>query len=162
MDDGWSNQRANAGPGRQPGIGNANMESAHGHIRQGHTKPGKYYGGGLMLQAKPTGRKGVTKAWWFRYQIDKRERVMGLGNARVLIRAKASEARKLLAAGIDPIAHRNAERMAARAAELHTATFRQCLDGFLTSQGDRWRTKHLEQAEFDGALLQDTVPSTLV
>ena len=85
MDDGWSNQRANAGPGRQPGIGNANMGSAHGHIVNGIKKPGKYYdGGGLMLQATPTGRKGVTKARWFRYQIDKRERVMGLGNARVL------------------------------------------------------------------------------
>ena len=30
-----------------------------------------------MLQATPTGRKGVTKAWWFRYKIDKRERVIG-------------------------------------------------------------------------------------
>ena len=57
---------------------------------------------------------------------------MGLGSARVVslaeARAKANEARKLLAAGIDPLTQRNAERMAARAAELHTATFKQCLD----------------------------------
>ena len=112
---------------------------------RGLKKPGKYYdGGGLMLLAAPTRTKGVVnKSWLFRFQIDHRERVMGLGSARVVslaeARAKANEARKLLAAGIDPLAHRNAERMAARAAELHTATFRQCLDGFLTSHGDRWR-----------------------
>ena len=48
---------------------------------KGIRKPGKYYdGGGLMLQATPTGKKGVTKAWLFRYQIDHRERVMGLGS----------------------------------------------------------------------------------
>jgi integrase len=35
--------------------------------------------------------------------------------------------------------------MAARAAELRRATFRQCLDGFLDSHGDRWRAKHLAQ-----------------
>jgi hypothetical protein len=118
---------------------------------KGLKRPGKFYdGGGLMLQATPTRTKGVvTKAWVFRYQIDKRERVMGLGSARVVslaeARAKANESRKVLAAGIDPLTHRNAARMAARAAELHTATFRQCLDGFLISHGDGWRTKHLRQ-----------------
>jgi integrase len=117
---------------------------------RGLKRPGKFYdGGGLLLQATPTRAGGVTKAWLFRYQIDKRERVMGLGSARVIslaeARAKANEARKLLAAGIDPIARRDAERMAARAAELHTATFRQALDGLLASHGDKWRAKHLGQ-----------------
>jgi integrase len=117
---------------------------------KGIRKPGKFYdGGGLLLQATPTRAKGVVKTWVFRYQLAHRERAMGLGSARVVslseARIKANEARKLLAAGIDPLAHRNAERMAARAAELHTATFRQCLDGFLTSHGDGWRTKHLRQ-----------------
>src|SRR6476620_4940403 len=84
---------------------------------RGLKKPGKYYdGGGLMLQATPTRTKdGVSKAWLFRFQIDHRERVMGLGSARVVT------------------------------AELHTATFRQCLDGFLISHGDRWRAKHANQ-----------------
>jgi len=117
---------------------------------RGLKRPGKYYdGGGLMLQATATAAKGVTKAWLFRYQIDHRERSMGLGSARVVslseARAKANEARKLLAAGIDPLAKRNAERMAARAAELHRATFKQCLDGYLDSHGDKWRAKHLAQ-----------------
>ena len=117
---------------------------------KGIRKPGKYYdGGGLMLLATATRTKGVTRAWCFRYQIDKRERVMGLGSARVVslaeARAKANDARKLLAAGVDPLAHRNAERMASRAAELHTATFQQCLDQLLDSHGDQWREKHARQ-----------------
>src|SRR5215813_12122493 len=66
----------------------------------------------------------------FRYQLDHRERVMGLGSARIVTlaeaRAQANEARKLLADGIDPLAARNAKRSAERAAELHRASFRQC------------------------------------
>ncbi|MGY3279397.1 tyrosine-type recombinase/integrase [Bradyrhizobium sp. S3.7.6] len=118
---------------------------------RGLKTPGKHYdGGGLMLSAAPTKTKGVVnKAWLYRYQIDKRERVMGLGSARVVslaeARAKANDARKLLAAGIDPMTHRDAERMAARVAELHTATFKQVLDQLLDSHGDRWRQKHLTQ-----------------
>jgi integrase len=118
---------------------------------RGLKRPGKFYdGGGLMLQASPTGAKGVvTKAWLFRFQIDRRERVMGLGSARVVslaeARTKANAARKLLAAGIDPLAQRKADRAEARAAEMRTATFKECLDGFLISHGDRWRTKHLTQ-----------------
>jgi integrase len=121
-----------------------------GFVR-GLKRPGKYYdGGGLMLQATPTGTKGtVTKAWLFRYEIDHRERYMGLGSVRVVslgeARAKANAARKLLAQGIDPIAQRDGERMVARAAELHRATFKHCLDGFLLSHGDRWRAKHAAQ-----------------
>lgn len=118
---------------------------------KGLKKPGKFHdGGGLMLQATPTKLKGVvTKAWLFRFQLDHRKRAMGLGSARTVslgeARAKATECRRLLAAGVDPIAHRDAQRMAARAAELHTATFRQCVDGFLASRGDGWRQKHAAQ-----------------
>ncbi len=123
-----------------------------GFVR-GLKKPGKFYdGGGLMLQAKPTKTKGVvTKAWLYRYQIDKRERVMGIGSARVVslaeARAEANKCRSLLARGIDPMAHRDAERMAARSRELHTQTFKQCLDGFLASRGDNWREVHRKQWE---------------
>jgi hypothetical protein len=118
---------------------------------RGLKRPGKFYdGGGLLLQATPTKIKGqVTKAWLFRYQLDHRERQMGLGPAHTVTlaeaRAKANELRKLLVAGIDPISARDAERSAARAAELHRATFKQCLEGFLASHGDSWRAKHLKQ-----------------
>jgi hypothetical protein len=118
---------------------------------RGLKKPGKYYdGGGLMLQATPTKTKGVvTKAWLYRFQIDHRERFMGLGSARVVslaeARAQANAARQQLAAGVDPLAARNSARMAARAAELHTATFRHLLDQLLDSHGDKWRAKHATQ-----------------
>ena len=118
---------------------------------RGLKQPGKYGdGGGLLLIATPTKQKGVvTKSWQFRFQIDRRERYMGLGSARVVslaeARAKANEARKLAASGIDPLTHRKAARAATRAAELRTATFKQCLDGLLASHGDKWRAKHLSQ-----------------
>jgi integrase len=118
---------------------------------KGLKRPGKFYdGGGLMLQATPTKDNGsISKAWLFRYQMDHRERQMGLGSARVVslaeAREKANAARKLVAAGTDPLATRNAERKAARAEELRRATFRQCFDGFLASHGDNWRAKHLTQ-----------------
>jgi integrase len=106
-------------------------------------------GGGLVLQATANAKGGVTKSWLLRYQIKKRQRWMGLDSARVVglaeARAKANEARKLLAAGIDPIAHRDAERMAARAAELHAASFKKVLDQLLASHGDQWSAAHLEQ-----------------
>ena len=96
---------------------------------RGLKRPGKHYdGGGLVLQATATKTKGVvTKAWLFRYQIDHRERVMGLGSARIVslaeARAQANAARKLLSAGIDPLAQRKTDRAEARAAEMRTATF---------------------------------------
>jgi len=116
---------------------------------RGIKRPGKWYdGGGLMLEAKAA-KGGVTKSWSFRYQIDNRERCMGLGRLRDVplaeARAKANDARKLLAAGVDPLAKRKAERMAARAAELRRATFGESLDGFLAAHGDAWRVKHLTQ-----------------
>ena len=140
------------GPGDEPGYHfMRTWDRLSATFVKGLREPGKHYdGGGLMLLAAPTARKGeVNKSWLFRFQIDKRERYMGLGSTRVVslaeARAKANEARKLLASGVDPLTHRNAERMAARTAALHTAIFKECLDGLLASHGDRWRTKHLRQ-----------------
>jgi len=43
--------------------------------------------GARSKHSPATKTKGViTKAWLYRYQIDKRERVMGLGSARVVRR----------------------------------------------------------------------------
>jgi integrase len=118
---------------------------------RGLKRPGKHFdGGGLMLEARPTKVKDVvTKSWLYRYQIDHRERFMGLGSARVVTlaeaRAKANELRKLVAAGVDPIDARDAKRMAQSAADLRRKTFRQCVDGLLDSRGDRWRAKHFTQ-----------------
>ena len=83
--------------GKARGINNADMGSAQGHFRPGPQAAGKLSdGGGLMLPARRPGRGRRHKAWLFRYQIDHRERVMGLGRARVVVlaeaRAKANEA----------------------------------------------------------------------
>ena len=116
---------------------------------RGLKTPGIYGdGGGLVLQATASGT-GVTKSWLLRYSLDKRARSMGLGSVGVVSLAEARElaheSRRLLARGIDPISHRDAERMAARTAELHTSTFRQVLDQLLDSHGEKWRDKHARQ-----------------
>jgi integrase len=141
-----------AGPGDRSGDGKVRTwDRLSATFVRGLREPGKFYdGGGLMLQAAPTKTKGtVRKNWLFRYQIDQRERAMGIGSARVVslaeARAKANEARKLLAAGVDPMTQRDAMRMAARVAELHSATFRQVLDQLLDSHGEKWRDKHARQ-----------------
>jgi len=90
---------------------------------RGLKKPGNFGdGGGLVLQSTANKAGGVTKSWLFRYQINKRQRYMGLGSSRTVslaeARLRANEARSLLARGVDPLAHRNAERMA-RAAAAH-------------------------------------------
>ena len=72
-------------------------------------------GGGLYLQVAP----GNAKSWVFRYKLGGRERWMGLGSAEHVslaeARALAAEARRLLAAGRDPIEERERERQAADA-----------------------------------------------
>ena len=75
-------------------------------------KPGKIGdGGGLWLTTLPSG----AKYWSFRYQMTGgRPREMGLGSEADVTLAEAREAarenRRLIRAGIDPMAHRDAER----------------------------------------------------
>jgi hypothetical protein len=72
-------------------------------------------GAGLFLDVSPAASNGeFTRSWTLRYWLDKRERYMGLGSARDVSLAEAREkrkaARKLLAAGQDPIEERDTER----------------------------------------------------
>lgn len=66
-------------------------------------------GAGLYLQVTGAGR-----SWILRYQLDGRRREMGLGAVALFslaqARQRALEARRQLADGIDPIAHRRAQR----------------------------------------------------
>jgi len=71
---------------------------------RGLKKPGNFGdGGGLVLQSTANKAGGVTKSWLFRYQINKRQRYMGLGSSRTVslaeARLRANEARSLLARG---------------------------------------------------------------
>ena len=84
------------------------MGSAHGDFRQGRQAAGEVLRRRRLDATGDADReKGASPRLVFRYQIDHRERVMGLGSARVVslaeARAKANECRKLLAAGIDPL-----------------------------------------------------------
>jgi integrase len=71
-------------------------------------------GGGLYLWVKPTGGK----LWRWSYRFDGKEKLMSLGKypdvSLALARERHSEARKLLATGVDPMAQRKAEKTAGK------------------------------------------------
>jgi hypothetical protein len=71
-----------------------------------------YDGSGLYLLLKPSG----SKLWRFKYQLDGREKLIGLGHypdvALKDAREKRDEARRLLASSVDPAEKRKAERLA--------------------------------------------------
>jgi integrase len=104
--------------------------------------PGMYGdGGGLYLRVQPAG-----KSWIFRYRFAGRRRDMGLGQYPVVplaeARRKADEARRKLAAGVDPI---GAARAAA-AASGGIPTFREAAERYIAAHEDSWRNpKHRQQ-----------------
>jgi integrase len=84
-------------------------------IRKAKTKDAAYRlsdGGGLYLWISPTGGK----LWRWKYRFDGREKLMSFGSypdvSLSLARDRHSEARKLRASGIDPMAQRKAEKAA--------------------------------------------------
>src|SRR5438128_309260 len=87
-------------------------------------RPGYFCdGGGLYLQVSPS----LTKSWIFRYSRDGRTREMGLGSVRDVsladARVKASDARKQLIEGLDPIASRDGVKVQKRLERAGTVTF---------------------------------------
>jgi len=96
-------------------------------------------GGGLYLQVSATG----ARSWVYRFQMHKRRRDMGLGAVAVIglqdARQRAAEARRLVAEGIDPIAHR------ARARAAQGATWGDARDALIESLRPGW--KNAAQAE---------------
>src|SRR5215469_8903505 len=79
--------------------------------------PGMYAdGGGLYLRVD-----GASRAWVHRYKVRGKSHYMGLGSLEFVslaeARQKVAEGRRLLWAGKDPIAHRDAERAAQRVLE---------------------------------------------
>lgn len=103
-------------------------------------------GGGLYLQVTASG----AKSWIFRYQIAGRRRDMGLGSASVFslaeARQKAVDARKLVAAGTDPLEARAAQAAAQALAAAKTVTFRECAESYIDAMRPGWRNeKHVAQ-----------------
>jgi integrase len=98
-----------------------------------------HLGGGLYLdRRKPGPLSGV---WTFKFRLPgQSSREMGLGSlANVPLsdaRAAAAAARRLVAAGLDPIAERDAARAAAALAAASRRSFRAAADAFLAERGE--------------------------
>jgi integrase len=113
-------------------------------------KQAGYYadGDGLYLQVSPA----ATKSWIFRYARQGKEREMGLGSERVFslaqVRAKVSDARRLLVEGVDPIAARDGQRAQERLQKAGTLTFAKCAEKYIGAHRAGWRNpKHVSQWE---------------
>jgi len=109
--------------------------------------PGKYDDGdGLRLHVVTAERR----TWVFRYQRNGKRREMGLGAfpdvSLADARDKAEAARKLLAAGFDPIDQREAGRQAAAAEKAQATTFADAAKAYIKAHEAGWRNdKHTAQ-----------------
>lgn len=111
------------------------------------TEPGRYSdGGNLYLFITPNGGK----RWTFLYRLGGKRREMGLGSAGPHgvglkeAREKAAEARRLVAAGLDPLEARAAEEKAGRT----VPTFGAFADDYLKAHRPKFKNaKHAAQWE---------------
>ncbi|KAB2681377.1 DUF4102 domain-containing protein [Brucella pseudintermedia] len=105
------------------------------------TKTGMHAdGGGLYLNVTGTGR-----SWVFVWIKNKKRRELGLGSVTAVslaeARKKADEARRLVAAGGDPIEEKKAEARDAR-----IPTFGDMADRYIEAMGPSWKnSKHRDQ-----------------
>jgi integrase len=110
-------------------------------------EPGYYAdGAGLYLQVST----GGARSWIYRFMLAGRTRDMGLGSLLTISLAEARqatlEARKLHAAGIDPIEARKAQRVQKRAKDARIVTFRQEAEAYIEAHRSGWKNaKHAEQ-----------------
>ncbi len=102
-------------------------------------------GDGLYLQVARNG----SPSWLYRFQLNGKRRNMGLGSCDLVTlaeaREKTAEARKLAAAGIDPIEDRKEKEGAAKAASV---TFDNCASDYIAAHRPGWKNaKHAQQWE---------------
>jgi integrase len=103
-------------------------------------------GAGLYLQVS----RGGGKSWVFRYMLRGKPREMGLGShvSLELARQKATDARALLAEGIDPIEARDAQNQQQALEQARSKTFAECAEAYIKSHRAGWRNaKHGAQWE---------------
>lgn len=103
-------------------------------------------GNGLYLQVTESG----AKTWIFRYTFGGRRRDMGLGSTAIVplaeARQKALDARKQVAAGIDPIDAKKAQAAAQALEAAKAVTFRECAEAYIQSMRAGWKNeKHAAQ-----------------
>jgi integrase len=103
-------------------------------------------GDGLYLKVAP----GGSRSWAFRYKRNGDAREMGLGPAGTIglaqARELATDQRRLLAAGLDPIDHRRAEAKAAEAQAARAMSFKDFATAFMDGRDAGLRNgKHRQQ-----------------
>lgn len=112
-------------------------------------KPGYHHdGAGLCLQISPAG----TKSWIFRFQLHGKRREMGLGSLHTVdlaaARVRARECREMVLHGKDPIAERNAGKIAERLRHARLISFDQCSQSYVAAHRHGWKSlKHAAQWE---------------
>jgi integrase len=127
----------------QTSVGTEKLSRLTARRVETERRPGKHADGdGLYLLVKP----GGAKSWVFRYQLNHRRRDMGLGDldhcTLAQARRKASDARDLVAAGIDPIEHKQAQEAAEAAAATNTRTFADYAQEHIDTHTPGWRHPH--------------------
>lgn len=119
-------------------------------VRNNNTPGYHHDGGGLYLQVSKTG----SKSWVLRYTKDKKVRYMGLGPTAnwslAEARDRARKFRQLLDDGIDPLTHRDQEKLRRKVAEAEAQklqrTFQECALECHESNADDWKNaKHKNQ-----------------
>jgi integrase len=113
------------------------------------TEPGIYRdGGGLYLQITARG----AKSWVYSFMLARRSREMGLGPTHTVslaqARTLATDCRRQLLDGVDPIEARAAKRSAALVEAAATITFKDAAHGYIDAHKAGWRNaKHASQWE---------------
>jgi hypothetical protein len=101
-------------------------------------------GNGLYLQVAA----GGSRSWIFRYQLRGKRRELGLGGFPAVslaeARDRAIDARRQLAAGLDPIEVRHGERAKAVGA-VKSITFKDAATRFIAAHRAGWKPKHAAQ-----------------
>jgi integrase len=121
-------------------------------------EPGMYAdGGSLYMRVAP----GGSKQWTFRYIRGGRLHDMGIGPTHTIslaeARERATEARKLLIDGIDPLAAKRTRLAALRAADAKAMTFADCVKGFIKDNEASW-TNPKHRREWETSLIKYAFP----
>jgi integrase len=118
-------------------------------------RPGRYCdGGNLYLQVRRSNSKkspgSLNKSWAYRYVRNDKQTWMGLGPypdvSLAEARELATEARKQILKGIDPLTDKRARQRDARVAHGNMLSFAECAEKYIDSQAPGWSNpKHIEQ-----------------
>ncbi|RXG85355.1 tyrosine-type recombinase/integrase [Bradyrhizobium zhanjiangense] len=130
-------------------MGRATNKLSVKFVERNDLEPGLYGdGNGLYLQVSNRN----TKAWVFRFMINRVPRKMGLGEVSKVkladARKKANAAHLLVVDGIDPIAERDARKAALAVERAKAMSFEECAKSYIEAHQSGWKSpKHAAQFE---------------